>query len=141
MCKVSLIRLKCPYSCFSTHLCFLVISGLLLLVLSILFRVAVISLPLRFSYSLRVVVLMCQRCLQCWLVLFLLLFLTHIICQPHLWDARPYAWLLVFLFSDPFVKGFLWSTSRMVPSILRGGQPRYVSLIIIIISFLASFSH
>ena len=50
---------------------------------------------------------------------FLPLFLTHIVCQRHLWDARPYIRSLVFLFSCPFVWGFLWSAWRMVPSILR----------------------
>ena len=40
--------------------------------------------------------------LQCWQILFLLLFLIHIVSQRHLWDVMPYALSLVFLFSDPF---------------------------------------
>ena len=44
------------------------------------------------------------------------LFFWHIVCQHHLWDARPNIWSLVFLFSSPFFKILLWSTSRMVPS-------------------------
>ena len=31
-----------------------------------------------------------KRCLQCWQVLFLLLFLTRIVCQRQLWDAKRY---------------------------------------------------
>ena len=58
--------------------------------------------------------------------LFLPLFLTYITCQRHLWDAMPYARSLVFLFSGPFVYVLLWFTSRMVPSILRGGQSKYL---------------
>ena len=76
---------------------------------------------------LRVVVSIRQCCLQCWQNLFLLLFLTHIVCQSHLWEVMPNAWLLVFLFSASFVEGLLWSTSRIVPSILRGWHPRYSS--------------
>ena len=48
-----------------------------------------------FLCRLRVVVSMCQRCLQCWQVLSLTLFSTHVIYQYHLLDARPYAWSLV----------------------------------------------
>ena len=47
-------------------------------------------------------------------------FLTHILCQRHLLDIIPYAWSLVFLFSGPFFRFIFWSTSIMVPSILRG---------------------
>ena len=38
-----LCRLLCPYNCFSSHFCFLVIFALMMLVLSMLFLVAVIS--------------------------------------------------------------------------------------------------
>ena len=49
-CELSLVRrLKCPQCCFSSHFCFLVIAVLLILVLSVLFLVAVISLLLHFS--------------------------------------------------------------------------------------------
>ena len=41
-------RLKCPYSCFSSHFCFLVIFISSMLVFSVLFLVAVINLPLPF---------------------------------------------------------------------------------------------
>ena len=48
-CNMSLVcRLKCPYSCLSSHFCFLIIFVLLILVLSVLFMVAMISLPPRF---------------------------------------------------------------------------------------------
>ena len=54
---------------------------------------------------------------------FLLLFLTHIVCLRHLSDVRPYVSSSVFSFSVPFVAVLLLSISRMVPSILLGGQP------------------
>ena len=41
-------HLKRLESCLSSHFCFLVISDLLVLVLSVLFLVAIITLPLRF---------------------------------------------------------------------------------------------
>ena len=47
---------------------------------------------------------------------FFLFFWTHRACMCHLLDVRPYAWSLVFFFS------------RMVPNILRGGQPWYLFL-------------
>ena len=40
---------------------------------------------------------------QCWQILFLPLFLIHIVCQRRLWDVKPYVWSLVFLFFGPFV--------------------------------------
>ena len=44
--KILLVcHLKYPYCCFSYHFCFLVIFFLLMLVLSVLFQVAIISLP------------------------------------------------------------------------------------------------
>ena len=51
LCKISLVyRWKCLYSCFSYHFCFIVIFVLLMLVLSVLFLAAVISLPLHIFY-------------------------------------------------------------------------------------------
>ena len=48
-CLISLVcHLKYLYCCFSSYFCFLVIFVLLILVLSVLFQIAVISLPLRF---------------------------------------------------------------------------------------------
>ena len=41
-------HLKCPCSCFSSHFFFLVIFVLIMLVLSVLFLMAIISLPLHF---------------------------------------------------------------------------------------------
>ena len=83
---LSTSRLKRPWSCFSSHFCFLVFLILLSIVLSVLFLMTVISPPSYFLCSLRVVVLMCQRCLRCWQVLFFPLFLVHIVC-PRLLDA------------------------------------------------------
>ena len=90
LCMPSLLsRLKCPSSCFSSHVWFLFIV-LLILMLSVLFLVAVISLPPNFSSRLQVVVLMRQHCLQCWQFL---LFLTYIFCQRHHCDVMPYAFV------------------------------------------------
>ena len=100
---VFLLNPFCCSSCCQYCLCWL---------LSVFLRV--------FLCCLQVFVSMVQRRLQCWQVLFLPIFLTHIVCQRHLWDERPYAWSLVLLFSCPFVWVLLWSTSRIVPSILRG---------------------
>ena len=48
--EISLVcRLKCPYSCFSSHFYYLIIFVLLIRLLSLLL-VAVISLPFRFYY-------------------------------------------------------------------------------------------
>ena len=63
-----------------------------------------------------------------WQVLFLPLFLTHTGCQRPLWDVRPDALSSVFLFSGPFVSVLPSVTSRMVPSILLGGQLWRLSL-------------
>ena len=64
--KTSLVcRLKCRWSCFSSHFCFLVISVLLMLVLSVLFLVFLISLPPRFLCNLLVVVSMHRRYFEC----------------------------------------------------------------------------
>ena len=77
-CEMSLVsRLKRTQSCFSSHFYFLVIVVMLIVVSLVLILVAVISLPPCFLCSLRVVVSMRQRCLQCWQVLFLHLFLIH----------------------------------------------------------------
>ena len=48
----------------------------------------------------------------------------HKVCVRHLWDIRPYtlSWVFLFLFSGSFVKAFLWSTLRMVQSILTEGS-------------------
>ena len=51
------------------------------------------------------------------LVISVLLFLTLIVCQRHLWDIRLCASSLVFLFSGLFILVLLWSTSTMVSSI------------------------
>ena len=48
-CEISLVcRLKCPWSCFSSHFCFLVIFVFLILVSSVLFMVSEIILHPRF---------------------------------------------------------------------------------------------
>ena len=60
--EISLVcRLKCRYSCFSSHFCFLVIFVPLMFVLSVLFLVDLIRLPPRFFY---VVFLSLYRCID-----------------------------------------------------------------------------
>ena len=97
--------MKYLYSCFSSHFYFLVIFVLLILVLSVycfwsLYLVFLCS----FLCSLRVVLSMYQRYLQCWWVIFLLLFLTFRTWICHFWDVRLYASSWVFFFSDSIVE-------------------------------------
>ena len=63
---------------------------------------------------------------EIWRILFLL-FLTHTVCQRHLWDVRPYTSSWIFFFCI-FVEVLILYILRMVPSILRGEQPKYLSL-------------
>ena len=107
---------------FSSHFCFLVFVVLLILVLFVMFQMAVISLPLSFLHSVWVFELMHRRYLQSRQDLFLFIYLTHIVCQRHLWDVWLFALSLVFLFSGPCVQVILSSISRMVPSILQEGD-------------------
>ena len=89
-------RLKRPYSFSPIY--FQVIVILLVIMLSVSFLIAVISPHSCFLCSPQVVVSMRQHCLQCWQILFLPLFLIHIVCQRRLWDVMPYALSLVFFF-------------------------------------------
>ena len=76
-CEILFIsRFKRPSSWFSFHFSFLVIVALLVLVSLELFLVAAIFLR-DFVCSHRVVVSICQRCLQCWQVIFFPLSLTY----------------------------------------------------------------
>ena len=92
--------------------CFIVFVVLVIFVLFVLFLITVMSFSLLFLCSFRAIISIYRRYLQCLRVLFLLLFLTHIICLCHLWDVRPYATLLDFLFSAPFVEVLPSSTSK-----------------------------
>ena len=111
------LLLKYSYCCFSFHFCFLVIVVLFVFMLSVVFLIVAISVC--FLCSLWVVLLMHWRYLQRWRVLFLLLFLTHIVCLCHLSNVRPYASQVVFLSSRPFVWVLSLSISRMVPRSLQ----------------------
>ena len=124
-CENSLVcRLKCPYSCFSSHFCFLVIIIILMLVLSLLFLIAVISLPQHFLCSLVVAASIHRHYLEYWYILFLL-FLIHIDFLCYLPGLRPNeSWF--FLFPGPFVEVLPSPTSRMVRSIFREGQPNWL---------------
>ena len=96
LCEMSLVSLlKHPQRCFRFLFCFLIISVLLVLMLSVFYLIA-------FQCSLRVVVSIRQRYIQCWYVPSFLLFLRYIFCQRNLWNVKSYAWSLVF-FSGPFV--------------------------------------
>ena len=53
---------------------------------------------------------------------------THRVTPLHLWDVRSNTSSSVFFFSVPFDEVFPLPTSRIVPSILRGAQLRYLSL-------------
>ena len=69
-----------------------------------------------------------RRYLEYWLVLLLLLFLTHTVSLRDLWDIRPNASSWVFLFSVQFVEVLLCFPLGIIPSSLQGGQSRYLSL-------------
>ena len=71
---------------------------------------------------------MYRRYLQCWLVFFLFLFLIHICLSMSSLECKASCIVMSFLFSDPFIEVLPSSTARMVPSILRGGQPRRLYL-------------
>ena len=110
--------LKVSYICFSTHSCFLVIFDYLILMLSALFLVTVISLLRAFLCSHLVVVLMPQRYLECWQVLFLLFLSTF--------SLGCLALFLVW-YSSQILEVLLSSTFRMVPILLQWKQLRYLS--------------
>ena len=121
LCEISIVcRFKYPYYSFSSHFRFLVIIVLPIPVLFVLFLVVVISLLCSFLCSLRVVVSISGHRLVCWWVLFLF-FLTHIVYLCYLWDDKPCASSLVFLFSGIFVEVQPSYILIMVPSILQGG--------------------
>ena len=77
--------------------------------------------------SLRVVVSIYWHYLECWRDLLFLIFLARIVCLCYLTDVRLYDSSLLFSFYGPFDEVLLSSTSRMVPSVSRGGQPRCLS--------------
>ena len=91
---------------------------LLMLVLSVLLLEAVINLPPWFY----IIFLSLYRCIDT------ILNDSEFSCFFFSWrDVRPCASSWVLLFSVPFVE-VLSSTLRTVPSILRGVEPRYLSL-------------
>ena len=65
---------------------------------------------------------------QCLRVLFLLIFLPHIVRQCHLWQVKPNVSSWVFMFSDPFVELIPITSTRIISSVLQGGYHRYLSL-------------
>ena len=126
-CKTSPVcYLKWPHNCFSFYFCFQVVFIRFIRVLSILFLVAVMSLPPHFFIHLLFIdASIVSRMLTTTLPLS---FLTHLVCVYHLWDLRPHASSWIFLFSGPFVRVLLWPSLRMAPTILWGRQLKYLSL-------------
>ena len=102
-------------SYFPSHFCFPIIVVLLIFMLSMLFLVTVFALFYEVFES-----YWCMYALFSADVSFLLIFLTHIICLCHLSDVMPYASLLTFLSSSPFVVVLHSIISRMALSILKG---------------------
>ena len=97
---------------------------------------------LHFLYSLSIV-LSINRCyFQCWRVLFLLLFSTHIVSLSHVWNVRPYT-SSCFLFSGPFTVVLSSFTLRMIPNILNVFIPlmRFLVFSFVSSSFLILLSH
>ena len=114
-CAISAVcRLKYPYSCFSSHLCFLVFVVFLLVhMLMLLFLAAVISLSLLF----------CVYSSSAWIVestqssmLTRPPFLRRIVCLCRSSGVAPCALSSVSLFFGPSVVVPLLSTLRMVQS-------------------------
>ena len=123
LCEISRVCcLKGLYSSFSSYFFFVVIFVLLMLVLLRLFLVAVIRLSLLILCRLQFILSMHQRYLAS-----PLLFLTHIASLCHLWDVRPYLASTVFLFSGSFWGSSSFVHFEMVPSILQGAQPKFLS--------------
>ena len=84
-CKISLVCCsKCPYNCFYSHFCFLVIFVQLMLMVSVLFLVTVISLPPRFFMWSSSRYTDWSTLSSTLVTLFVLLFLTYTICLRHL---------------------------------------------------------
>ena len=118
LCEILLVsHLKYLYICFSSHLCFLVIVVLLIIVFLFCFRSLSLVFLCSYSCNLWVIILMNWCYQQCGWFHFPFLFSTHIF-----WVVKPYAATLVFLFSRPFIEVLPLSTSKIVLSILQGAQ-------------------
>ena len=98
--------LKSSLTYFSSHFCFRVI----IVVFFVLFPVAVNDLSLLFLCSLRVVV---SIHLECWRVLFFLLFLIHIVSLCHFRDTRPFCIVITSLFSDLFAESLQFPLQKL----------------------------
>ena len=86
-CEISLVCcLKCPYSCFSSHFCFLIILFCWCLCCLYCFCSLYSVFIWIFLCNLRVFVSMHRHYLQCWRILFLLFFLdTYRLSSSSLW--------------------------------------------------------
>ena len=116
--------MKSPSSCFPSHFCFLVIF--VLLVQFLLFLVAVFSLPPRNFY---IIFLWSYRCIDAILnTCKSSSFFSWNSLSTSSRECKALCIVIGFLVLSFICEVLHTSTLRMVPSILRGGQPRYLSL-------------
>ena len=114
---------KYPYSYFPSYFCFLVyLIFLFVPALPLLLLPGVISFSFSLKYILWIHVLMNLRDPQYWRILYLLLFLIHIVCLYHLSGVRLYAKSSISLWISPL------SILRMIQSILQRGLTRFLFL-------------
>ena len=121
------------------HFYFLFVFVPLMLLLSVLFLVAVISLPPCFFMKSSSHWMDVLTYVECGRVLLLVFFKLI----RRLSDIRPYTSSWVFLFSGLFVEVLLMFILRIVPRILRGGTPQmFIPLMrFLVCSFLVLLSY
>ena len=129
-CEISFVcHLKYSYSYFSFNFRFLVfVVVLFIFVLLVLFPAVVISLSFPFKCNLGVLILMDPRNLQCWRVLFLFLFLTHIDCLSHILDVRPWALSSTFFVFGSICRSFSFVHFKNSPGNLMREVTQYLFL-------------
>ena len=120
VCYVACWSLKTFIQLFSSYFCFLFIFVPLVVVWSVLFQVAVINLTPPVLCSIRVVVSMCQPCLQCWYSSSSFFSWRKYSSVSSL-GCKALCIIIIFLFSSRFVKVLLCPTSKIVQNILRVG--------------------
>ena len=111
-CAISLVcRLKYPYSCFSSVFFFLVFVVFFFWLLLLVFLCS-------FECTLRMPVLLHPHNFQSWWDLYLLLFLTHIICLCRTSGVAPCALLCLLV---------LWSFCRRFSLVHFKNGPEYLT--------------
>ena len=120
LCEISLVcRLKYPYSCFSSHFCFLVIVVLLIFMLPVLQLVFLCTFYVGFESS--------YWCIDAIFNVVESSFSSSCLSMSSL--GCKALCIVIILSSDLFLEVFSSSISRMVPNILLGwGKPRSLSL-------------